>query len=141
MVTFPASLKWHLLITDIGFLLYWAATASNLFPASWLFKDYENPVLQAWNWSFAPLDLCASAMGLVGVMIGQKSRDDWRPFALTSLALTFCAGLMALSFWTLRGEFEFAWWTPNLYLTLWPLAYVVSLICPDSKGELSARTV
>jgi len=28
---------------------------------------------------------------------------------------------MALVFWTVRGDFEFAWWIPNAFLLLFPL--------------------
>jgi hypothetical protein len=134
MKLIPRLLTLHLFVTDVGFVLYWVATAFGLFPAAWLFKDHENPLLEAWNWSFAPIDLCASAMGFAGVALA-NGKQDWRPFILTSLVLTFCAGLMALSFWTLRGDFDPAWWVPNVYLALWPLLYVGSLICPvDREG-------
>jgi hypothetical protein len=48
-------LRWNLLLTDIGFLLYWGASAFDLFPPDWLYKDHHSPVLMAWNWSFAPV--------------------------------------------------------------------------------------
>ena len=46
-----------LLLTDIGFLLYWSVSVLvlagvNLVPKEYLFNDYENPIVQAWNWSF-----------------------------------------------------------------------------------------
>ncbi|MCB9588029.1 MAG: DUF5360 family protein [Polyangiaceae bacterium] len=35
-------------------------------PADWLFRDYTDPNIVAWNWSFLPLDLLASVTGLSG---------------------------------------------------------------------------
>jgi hypothetical protein len=31
-----------------------------------------------------------------------------------SLVLMTASGLMAIAFWTLRGDFSVAWWIPNL---------------------------
>src|SRR5262245_9041975 len=117
-------LRWNLLLTDIGFLLYWLASALSLFPAEWLYKDHSNPILMAWNWSFAPVDLAASASGLLALWLARAGRINWSQWALISLSLTFCAGLMAIAFWSLRSDFELAWWLPNLYLVAWPLCAV-----------------
>ncbi len=39
--------------------------------------------------------------------------------------LTFCSGLMAVAFWTLRGDFDPAWWAPNLFfLLIYPLFFL-----------------
>lgn len=114
-------LRLNLLLTDIGFLLYWCASAFDLFPPHWLYKDHHNPVLMAWNWSFAPVDLLASATGLCALWLARNGRSAWSTWALVSLSLTFCAGLMAIAFWALRRDFDIAWWLPNLYLVAWPL--------------------
>ena len=45
-----------------------------------------------------------------------------------SLSLTFCAGLMAISFWAIRGDFDPTWWGVNLALMIWPLFYLRGLI-------------
>jgi hypothetical protein len=127
--TMPASfIRWNLLITDIGFLSYWAAAAMGVFPSEWLYKDYDNPILVAWNWSFAPVDLAASTLGLYSLALARLGRPAWSAYALISAALTFCAGLMALSFWALRSDFDLAWWLPNLYLVIWPLIAVPQLV-------------
>jgi putative acetyltransferase len=131
-------LRFNLLLTDLGFIAYWAITAAGVLPAAWLFKDYDNPILIAWNWSFAPLDLLASASGLTALVYARRGAPSWRPLALLSLALTVCAGLLALSFWTLRGDFDVAWWLPNIYLMLWPLFFAGGLISPGSAAV--ART-
>ena len=52
----------------------------------------------------------------------------WRPLALISLILTMVAGGMAVGYWTLLGEFDPAWYLPNLALLLWPLAFLPGLM-------------
>jgi Family of unknown function (DUF5360) len=121
----PRVLRIFLLITDIGFILYWGFTAFvsvHLIsvPSEWLFKDYGDTNIIAWNWSFMPLDLLASITGLFAIW-QSKTNAAWQGTALISLILTFCAGFMALSFWTFQGSFDLAWWSPNIFLMLWPL--------------------
>lgn len=122
------SLRIFFLITDIGFILYWLITLIGVIPASYLFKDYHNPILSAWNWSFLPLDLMISLSGLWSLRLMSKADVRWKSVALVSLVLTFASGLMALAFWTIRRDFDISWWLPNLYLMLYPVYYIVSLI-------------
>ena len=127
----PRVLKILLLLTDWGFILYWSITALASFniinlPPSWLFKDYHDPNIVAWNWSFMPLDLLASATGLWALHIANRG-EQWRSSALISITLTFCAGFLALSFWTFQRSFDLGWWVPNLFLMLWPLFMLQSL--------------
>jgi Family of unknown function (DUF5360) len=127
----PQILKILLLMTDIGFLLYWGVTALMTcgfiaLPADWLFKDYRDPNIIAWNWSFMPLDLLASVTGLRAVSRAARGKV-WRNAAMISLTLTFCAGFMAISFWSVQRSFDAAWWGPNLFLTLWPLIMLPSV--------------
>ena len=49
---------------DLGFIAYWAITLVGVILDEYLFKDYDKPILSAWNWSFLPLDLAISASGL-----------------------------------------------------------------------------
>jgi hypothetical protein len=121
------ALRWNLLITDVGFLVYWGMTLAGVLPAAWLFKDYENPILVSWNWSFAPVDVLASITGLSAIALARQGKPVWHALALVSATLTFCAGFMALSFWALRRDFDVAWWLPNIYLSLWPLFLIGSL--------------
>jgi Family of unknown function (DUF5360) len=121
------SLRIVMLATDLGFIFYWAITAFVAFgfvsvSAEWLFKDYHDANIVAWNWSFMPLDLLASLSGIWAVWRSQSGRS-WRSLALASMTLTFCAGFMALSFWTFQGSFDLSWWLPNLFLMLWPLFF------------------
>lgn len=121
-------LKYYFLIVDIGFILYWLITLSHIIPEELLFKDYDNPILHAWNWSFLPLDLFISATGLYSLSLWKKQQSQWLPFALISLALTFCSGLQALAFWSLRADFDLSWWIPNLFLLLYPLFFFKPLL-------------
>jgi hypothetical protein len=78
----PRFLRPLFLIVDLGFIAYWAITLAGVVPEEYLFKDYDNPILAAWNWSF----------------------------------------------WTLRGDFDPAWWLPNLFLLLYPLCFLPKLM-------------
>jgi hypothetical protein len=120
-------LKWNLLITDIGFILYWTIAALNILPPAWMYKDFQNPILFAWNWSFAPLDVVASGLGIFSLWLARKGSSNWNLLAFVSICMTFCAGLMAISFWVIRQDFELLWWLPNLYLIFWPVIYVISI--------------
>ncbi len=68
----PIGLKTFFWITDIGFILYWLITLLQVIPEELLFKDYDNPILQAWNWSFLPLDLAISATGLASLLLFRR---------------------------------------------------------------------
>ncbi|MEO1476547.1 MAG: DUF5360 family protein, partial [Pseudomonadota bacterium] len=109
----------------IGFIVYWSVTAIaavgwlNL-PPEWLFQDYQEPNIVAWNWSFMPLDILASLTGLYAVAMASGARA-WQKAALISMTLTFCAGFMAICFWIFQGSFDVSWWAANLFLMLWPL--------------------
>jgi hypothetical protein len=120
-------IRWNLLVTDVGFLLYWSAAALGVFPTEWLYKDYDSPIIISWNWSFAPIDLAASVIGLYSLALAKSGKAHWRAYALVSASLTFCAGLMAISFWTLQRDFNPSWWLPNLYLAIWPLVVAPKL--------------
>ena len=69
------TLKFFFLITDIGFILYWLITLLHLIPPEYLFQDYTNPILTAWNWSFLPLDLFVSATGLTSLFLYRRGDE------------------------------------------------------------------
>ena len=123
----PRFLRPLFLIVDLGFIAYWGITLAGVIPDEYLFKDYDNPILAAWNWSFLPLDLAIGASGLTALRLAKRGLS-WRDLALVSLVLTSCSGLMAVSFWTLRSDFDPAWWLPNLFLLLYPLWFLPGLI-------------
>ena len=118
------SLKLFFWFTDLGFIAYWLITALHLIPAQYLFQDYTNPILSAWNWSFLPLDLSISASGLSALWAYTKKLEIWRSLVLISLVLTSTSGLNAIAFWVIRRDFDPTWWIPNLYLMLYPLFFL-----------------
>jgi len=130
----PRSLVFALSATDALFLIYWAVAAAGQFgvveiPPAWMYAGYDEPRVMAWNWSFLPIDLAFSVSGLLAVGAARRGDPLWRPLCLISLVLTVVAGLMAVSYWALLGEFEPSWFLPNLALVLWPLAFLPKLVC------------
>ncbi|MEM7002191.1 MAG: DUF5360 family protein [Pseudomonadota bacterium] len=132
------SLRWLLAITDLLFLLYWSLAALSALnvvqidPAL-MYADYDNPRVIAWNWSFFPLDVVFSLVGLYSIRAWRRGAPSWRPLALISLTLTMTAGGMAVSYWALLGEFDPAWFLPNLALLIWPLFFLRGLINPPQS--------
>ncbi len=129
----PTNLKIALATTDIAFLIYWLVSGLAQFgvlhmPPEWMYAHYDQPIVVAWNWSFLPLDLAFSFSGLTAVAAAQRGSQLWRPLALLSLAFTMAAGGMAVSYWTILGEFDPAWFLPNLTLVIWPLFFLPGLI-------------
>ena len=120
-------LKYYFFVVDIGFIAYWLITLLEIVPNEYLFNDYANPILVAWNWSFLPLDLLVSATGLTSIYLWKSNDQKWIPLALISLVLTSCSGLQAIAFWTIRADFDVAWWLPNLFLLLYPLCFIKSV--------------
>ncbi|MEV7782926.1 DUF5360 family protein [Kitasatospora sp. NPDC088351] len=121
--------KASMMVTDVGFLVYWAATLLALIPAEYAYKDYDNPVLSDWNYSFVLLDVLASVTGLTALRLGRRGlAGRAQPLMLVSLALTSTAGLQAVAFWALRGDYSLAWWLPNLFLLLFPVPGMVHLV-------------
>ena len=114
----PRGLRTALSATDALMPLYWgvaalaAAGVVALAPEA-LYKDYHDPVVVAWNWSFAPLDLAFAATGLASVARAQRG-GAWRG--------------MAIAFWALRGDFDPGCWLPNLVLLLGPLIWLPRLL-------------
>ncbi len=128
------------LLTDISFVAYWLVSllvlvGVDVVPASWLFKDYDDPIVYAWNWSFFPLDMVLSACGLLAVRRQARGDPSWQPLAAFSLALTFCAGFMAISFWVIRQDFDPSWWAANLFLMIWPCFFLPRLARADPPRE------
>ncbi|MEP0393371.1 MAG: DUF5360 family protein [Erythrobacter sp.] len=119
-------------VTDIGMIGYWVVTAMMALaildiPGEYLFKDYHDPRVIAWNWSFMPLDVIFAVTGLWALRLERLGDPTWRVWAIVSLTLTHCAGLMAISYWVLVQDFDPTWWVPNLFLMLWPLPFLWQL--------------
>lgn len=132
------TLKRFMLLTDVGFIIYWGITFLGWIPKEYLYQDYSNPLLVAWNVSFLPLDLFISATGLTALYLCAKSNDNpaWKSLALISLVLTFCSGLQAIAFWSIRGDFDLLWWIPNLFLLLYPLFFIPRFIHSERGATL-----
>lgn len=126
-------LKFSITTTDIAFIVYWTLAAlleTNVIhiPKDVMYADYDNPRVAAWNWSFFPLDMAFSMIGLAAVRAERRGDPIWRPLAIVSLVLTMTAGGMAVAYWTLMGEFFPGWYIANLALLIWPLFFLPSLI-------------
>lgn len=113
-------IKRTMLVTDLGFLAYWGATALGLISVG------SDEFLQQWNWSFIGLDLVAIGLGLVGLALGPR-RPVALPMIIVALPLTSAAGLMALNFYLIRGEYSLMWWIPNLWLFAFPIVALAKL--------------
>ena len=120
-------------VTDVAFILYWTLAALGQLgivhvPPEWMYAHYDQPGVIAWNWSFLPMDLAFSIFGLMAVAASRRGDVVWRPYAIVSLTLTMAAGGMAVSYWTILGEFDPMWFIPNLALVVWPLFYMRRLL-------------
>jgi hypothetical protein len=121
-------LKMLMLATDVGFIAYWLITIAHVIPPDMLFRDYSNPIMIHWNWSFLPLDLLISATGIYSLLLMKQANPAWRQLAIISLTLTFVSGLQAIAFWAIAGDFDVWWWGPNLFLMIYPLFFLPGLI-------------
>ncbi|MFN5614584.1 MAG: DUF5360 family protein [Brevundimonas sp.] len=132
-VTMSKQLKALILITDVLFLTYWSLSLLDLLgvfqlPPSMMYAEFDQPRVFAWNWSFFPVDVLFSITGIAAVRLANDGDPRWRPMAMISLCLTFVAGLMAIGYWTILGEFDPAWYLPNLALAVWPLFFLPGLL-------------
>lgn len=128
-------LKPFFLVTDIGFIIYWIATFFHLIPKSVAFKDYDNPIIIAWNWSFFPLDILISITGLLSLYLYKLKKDSWKDWALISLVLTFCSGLQAIAYWAFAKDFDLMWWAFNLFLMIYPLFFLRMLLIQKKSSS------
>lgn len=112
-----STVKVLLTITELGIVAYWVlagAMSCGLvhIPPEWMYSNYRDPAVVAWNWSFFPIDVLFAVTGLTARYFHRAPAR----LADVSLSLMFCAGLMALSYWTIRREFDAFWWAANLWL-------------------------
>ena len=103
-------------------ILYWifaALVALEIITISpeYMYSDYTNPTVVAWNWSFFPIDIIFATTGLFG-RFGNITESRQTLLSMFSLSLMFCAGLMAISFWVVQGSYDPFWWLINLWLVL-----------------------
>lgn len=126
-------LKTLMLITDVGFIVYWLITVAHVIPPEMLFRDYSNPLMIYWNWSFLPLDLFISFTGLLVLWLMRQKRSAWRRLAIVSLTFTSVSGLQAIAFWAIAGDFDIWWWGPNLFLLIYPWFFLPYLVFAEPK--------
>src|SRR5687768_11573287 len=110
-----------MVVTDIGFILYWTLIIAKALPPEAMFDEYTDPRVVAWNWSFLPLDIAASLTGLAAVRAMRRDHPATSALLALSLALTATAGGMAVAYFAQRGQFDPSWMLPNLTLLLFPL--------------------
>lgn len=134
----PRGLTTLMVLTDVGFIAYWVVTGLHLLPAEWLYRDATNALMVDWNWSFLSLDLLVSATGLGGLHFARRGRPAARGLVIISLTLTCASGLMALSFWALRRDFDLGWWLPNGFLLIYPLPYLLMLLREEPASRAGA---
>jgi hypothetical protein len=125
-------LKRIFVITDVGFILYWAVTAIGVLPKEWAYHNYKNPIMISWNWSFFPLDMFISLSGFLCLYYYKKNNDKWRTWCLLSLVFTMSSGVQAISFWFLTNDYSIFWWVFNLYLIVYPILFIRKIL----KNEL-----
>lgn len=109
-----------LTLTEGGMILYWVfaslvALDVLMVAPEYMYWDYANPSMVAWNWSFLPIDALFAVAGLYG-RFGKTSVLGRIILSTFSLSLMFCAGVMAISFWLVVGSFDPFWWSMNLWL-------------------------
>lgn len=136
----PKGLPTTLRIVDGAMLAYWAVALAACFewiapPAAAMYQGYGTPTIDSWNWSFAPLDLMFAVTGFLSLFLARRGDPRWVPLAIVSLALTFCAGLMAVSFWSFQSEFDPSWWVPNLALMGVAIWWMPRLINQSSRVQ------
>lgn len=118
-----------LILTELALAAYWITVILGLIPPKWQFKDYNNPIIQAWNWSFLPLDLLAISITLTGLHLNKRGHRHGEILLTAGLTLTFTAGFMAISFWANYGDYDLTWWLPNIALMLIPLTVLAQYSC------------
>ena len=130
-----AFFKLLLVLVDAGLLLYWFMVITDLFPKDLRFRDYSNEIVQAWNWSFFPLDVAAALVVFLGVFLMNRKIAAGELVLMFGLTLTFCAGFMAISFWAYYGDFEIFWWGANSILMIVPLLVFANMIYEKMKPQ------
>lgn len=117
-----------MLAIDVGFVVYWVLVAGRLLPPEAMFAEYDDPRVAAWNWTFLPLDLAASATGFAAVAALRAGSPAAPARLAVSLALTATAGGAAVAYWALRGQWDPWWMLPNLLLLVVPLPMLARLV-------------
>jgi len=129
-----------MIVTDIGFIIYWLLISGHVLPAEAMFDEYTDPRVAAWNWSFLPLDVAASLTGFAAVRVMRREEPAAPALLSLSLALTAAAGGMGAIYFALRGQFDPSWMLPNLALLLFPLPLLTRLVRTGHVGPPSSAS-
>ena len=121
-------------VIDVWFIVYWSLIVFRALPPEVMFEGYELREVQAWNWSFFPLDILAA---ITGIIWQTTKRLNGSVFLIISLVLTSVAGGMALAYWVVLGYFDILWWLPNLVLLLFPLWPLYQFAIKNPKRSVS----
>lgn len=117
-------------ITEFGMLLYWVLAGALVLELvsidpSLMYSDHQNPIVVAWNWSFFPIDVAFAIIGLTARFWIGRGHLRFK-LEVTAAVLMLCAGLMAISYWAINGDFDPVWWSMNIWLIVLGLS---NLIC------------
>ena len=79
-----------ILVTDIVFMTYWTFATLMLIgfvniPPEYMYANYGDARVVAWNWSFFPLDVLFSIFGFWAVKKARDGDPIWKPLAIISL--------------------------------------------------------
>ena len=101
-------------------LAYWAFAglmALNIITVdpALMYSDHTDARVIAWNWSFFPIDIAFAGLGLTA-RFATLSAALRAKLEIVASTLMICAGLMALSYWAITGDFSATWWSMNLWL-------------------------
>ena len=81
------------------------------------------------NWPFFPLDVAAALTVFLGAYLARVGSRIGDLVLTVGLMLTFCAGFMAISFWSFCCDFDPLWWGPNALLMIIPALALGSMAC------------
>lgn len=134
-------LKVFTTVTEIAMLLYWLLAGALVLDLisvdpSLMYSDYQNPLVIAWNWSFFPIDFAFAVIGLTA-RFGAIHGVLRLKLEVTAAVLMMCAGLMAISYWILTGEFDLTWWSMNIWLII--LGGINLIYCRASVPTISEQ--
>ena len=82
LTAMPCGLPTFLRITDLAMLGYWAVNIAAVLglvslPLAAMYSGYGTPIVDAWNWSFAPLDIAFAGAGLWSIHLMSSNDRRW----------------------------------------------------------------
>jgi len=125
-------------VTEVLMVLYWILASLLVFgfikiDPSMMYSDYENPLVVAWNWSFFPIDIAFAGIGLFA-KYGNVAGGQGFKLEVSAATLMICAGLMAISYWVITGDFSPTWWAINIWLVFLGLVNLYSATSSENAA-------